>query len=510
MSSNVNADAAPTFSDLELLIAQQLELMSSQVTLLAARDGEPEQPTVAPSHLAPFRPLAPSGSYIGDFADRYNRAHGKSKAHADRHRAILADSRRTAGFRPATRSMLYPIVGVAARGAHMQDIDGNDYVDLTMGFGVLLTGHAPAFLDEAINAHRATGMDLGPQSPLAGEVATTIAEITGLPRVAFCNSGTEAVMTAIRLARAATRRTSVVMFANSYHGHFDGVLALGTGVPVSTGTPESLIGDLIVLEYGTDAALAAIRAHAGQLAAVLVEPVQSRDPGKQPEAFLHAVRDVCNASGAALIFDELLTGFRVAPGGAQEWFGIQADLATYGKIVGGGMPIGVIAGAERFLDGIDGGNWDYESGFPEADRVFFAGTFNKNNTTMAAAQAMLAHLRTGGPQLQAQLNALTADLTQRLNELFVRRGVAMRVDCFGSMFRFAITTNADLFFFHLIQNGIYIWEGRTCFLSTTHTPQDCDRVIDAVARSLDEMQAGGLFPADNGRPDKHMLTEATG
>jgi glutamate-1-semialdehyde aminotransferase len=442
-----NADAGGNGTgQIRRLISSQLDVMSAQLAHLAG--APPAGPSTGSAGSGPFASSQPSAvrlplprppaqaargperkvlagserKYLDRFILRYNATHKASKAYADRFRNTLADSRRSAGFRPSLKAILYPIVGRTASGAHMQDIDGNDHIDLTMGFGVLLDGHNPAFVQEALNARLAAGLDIGPQSSQAGPVAEAIAELTGMDRVAFCNSGTEAVMTALRLARATTGRTRIAMFSGSYHGHFDGTLAVqgpDGGLPLSPGTPQKYTEEILVVPYGSDEALATLRAEAGNLAAVLVEPVQSRALANQPQAFLHALRDICSRAGSMLLFDEMLTGFRIAPGGAQAWFGIRADIATYGKIVGGGMPIGVVAGHAACLDGIDGGDWGYEDdSYPAAERIFFAGTYNKNAVSMAVSQAVLRHLRDAGPQLQSELNSRTLGFVTETNLLF--------------------------------------------------------------------------------------------
>src|SRR5262249_47655231 len=160
--------------------------------------------------------------------------------------------------------------------------------------------------------------------------------------------------------------------------------------------------------YGAAASLDAIRASARDIAAILVEPVQSSHPALQPRAFLHELSDLARVIGAALVFDETITGFRLALGGAQEWFGVRADLAIYGKVLGGGLPIGVVAGRAAYMDGVDGGAWTYaDTSFPSANQTFLAGTFAKHPLAMAAADATLQHLIEAGPSLHAQLNART-------------------------------------------------------------------------------------------------------
>jgi glutamate-1-semialdehyde aminotransferase len=186
----------------------------------------------------------------------------------------------------------------------------------------------------------------------------------------------------MRLARTVTGRDKIVTFARDYHGNFDEVLVRGLGaptghrsLPLAPGIPARAVQDMIVLDYGSDEALAYIEQHARDIAAVLVEPVQSRRPEFQPVAFLRALRGLTAATGVLLIFDEVITGLRDGPQGAQGLFGVKADLATYGKVVGGGMPIGVVAGKAQYMDTFDGGVWCYgDDSFPEKGVTFFAGT----------------------------------------------------------------------------------------------------------------------------------------
>ncbi|MFQ6018929.1 MAG: aminotransferase class III-fold pyridoxal phosphate-dependent enzyme, partial [Kiloniellaceae bacterium] len=446
--------------------------------------------------------------HLRTLARRYNRRTARSKRFAEKFRPMLADRRGAAGFRPSIKEMLYPIVGKRASGAHIWDIDDNEYVDLAMGFGVHLFGHNPAFVKRALKRQLDEGFQLGPQARRAGAVAEAIGALTGTERVVFCNSGTEAVMTALRLARTATGRSKIAMFAGAYHGHFDGTLALPRGsdgdmasTPLAPGVTPHMVEDVLVLPYGDPQSLANLRARSGELAAILVEPVQSRRPDLQPGNFLRELRRLATEAGAALIFDEILTGFRIAPGGAQEWFGVQADVATYGKLIGGGLPIGIVAGKAAYLDGIDGGMWRYgDASFPGAETTFFAGTFNKNPLTMAAARAVLAELKRRGPALQDNLNRRTAALVDRLNAVFGEQDVPLWVANFGSIFRFEFTGNLDVFFYHLLDRGIYLWEGRTCFLSTAHRESDTARVVEAVRSSIEEMRAGGFLPAGRRQP----------
>jgi amino acid adenylation domain-containing protein/non-ribosomal peptide synthase protein (TIGR01720 family) len=441
-------------------------------------------------------------NHLEDLIVRYSQRTPTSKKLTQTYRPVLADNRASAGFRFSTKEMLYPIMGERSQGSKIWDIDNNEYIDLTMGFGVNLFGHNPEFITVALEEQLKKGIQIGPQTRLAGEVAQLISELTGLERVNFSNSGTEAVMTALRLARTATGRNKIVIFNGSYHGHFDGTLGmLKPGLenmevmPIAPGITPKIVEDLLVLDYGNPQSLEIIKEHAHELAAVLVEPVQSRRPDLQPKEFLQELRRLTRETGVLLIMDEMITGFRIHPGGAQAWFGIDADIATYGKIVGGGMPIGVVAGKARYMDGIDGGMWNYgDASYPQADTTFLAGTFSKHPLTMAAARAILQELKRCGPSLQSELNQRTAKLATTLNAYFELENLPIRIVHFGSLFRFAISENVDLLFYHLLYRGIYIWEGRNCFLSAAHTEGDINYFIQAIKESVEELRSGRFFP----------------
>ncbi|GAB1543386.1 hypothetical protein NUACC21_60600 [Scytonema sp. NUACC21] len=441
---------------------------------------------------------------------RYTKRTQKSKQRAQAYRPVLADRRASLGFRFEIKEMLYPIVGQKSLGSRIWDIDGNEYIDLAMGFGVHLFGHGAPFIQTALQEQLEQGIQIGPQSEFAGEVAELFCELTGMERVTFCNSGTEAVMTAVRVARAATGRAKIALFSGSYHGHSDGTLAISRNVsgkqqsaPMAIGVSQHAVDDVLVLTYGAPRSLEIIKTHARELAAVLVEPVQSQRPDLQPKAFLQELRDLTQQAGIALIFDEVITGFRIHPGGAQAWFGIDADIATYGKLVGGGIPIGIVGGKAKYMDKIDGGMWSYgEASYPKIETTFFAGTFNKNPLAMAAARAVLKHLKMEGPALQERLNQRTSQLAETLNAYFQQESVPIQVVHFGSLFRFALSGNfsylyqrleTDLLFYHLIEKGVYVWEGRTCFVSTAHTDEDINYIIQAVKDSVTELKEGGFF-----------------
>ena len=266
-----------------------------------------------------------------------------------------------------------------------------------MGFGVLLFGSRPEFLQGVIEAEIQRGFQLGPRSNLMYEVTELFTQLTGHDRVAFTNSGTEAVMIALRLARTATNRSKIALFEGAYHGHSDGTLAKTIRVdgelrsePVAPACRRTWPKMSWCLNTEPRDTRDSARAR-HELAAILVEPVQSRRLDLQPVEFLRQLRTLTEESGTALIFDEMISGFRAHQGGLQALFGIQADIATYGKIIGGGMPIGAVAGKRHFLDGIDGGMWEYgDKSYPSATRTYFGGTFCQHPFAMASLPGHLA------------------------------------------------------------------------------------------------------------------------
>jgi amino acid adenylation domain-containing protein len=509
-------------------------------------------PAPEPRAFGPYRPVnkardgalsAAQQRHLAAFIERYNRRTASSKRHAGQHRRAVADPRSLANFRQPWKDLVYQIVAGRSAGARLWDLDGNEYLDITMGFGVNLFGHAPPFVIDAVSAQLAQGVHIGPQSPLTGEVAELIREFTGHERVTFCNTGSEAVMAALRIARTVTNRSKIVYFSGDYHGLFDEVLLRPQNaggkfrsLPVAPGINAKAGEDVIILEYGKPESLEIVRRHASELAAVLVEPVQSRHPDLQPREFLQELRRITAGSGTVLIFDEVITGFRMHPGGVQALFDVRADLASYGKVVGGGLPIGVLAGTAACMDALDGGFWQFgdDSG-PEADVTFFAGTFVRHPLALAAARASLLHLKERGPALQEELNARTSELAHSLTEVFRQAALPISVAHFGSLFRFHFPPDLPhvaLLVYRLLEKGIYFREThQNCFLSTAHTPADLTRIVEAVHASVAELQAedflprgaeaapgakpAGLAPARNGStapapasPENFPLTDA--
>ncbi|HEU4404666.1 MAG TPA: amino acid adenylation domain-containing protein [Polyangiaceae bacterium] len=427
---------------------------------------------------------------------------GGSKRYTAEHRARLADPRAVTGFKPMWKEIVYPLVVGRSDGAYLWDVDGNRYVDVTCGFGANFLGHRPPYVVKAVQAQLEAGFEIGPQHPLSGECARLLCELTGHERAAFCNTGSEAVLAATRLARTVSGRPLMVTFTGDYHGILDEVIVRGTkslrSVPASPGILPSAVQNNLVLDYGEDSALEIIEKRAGDVAAVVVEPVQSRRPDLQPRAFLHKLRALTEKKGIALVFDEIITGFRLCPGGAQEYFGVKADLATYGKILGGGLPIGAIAGARKYMDALDGGGWSYgDASVPEVGVTYFAGTFVRHPLALAACKASLEHLRDAGPELQRRVNERNAALVAEINAFFKRAEAPYELTSCGSWFKLSYPDDlpfGGLLFFWLRHKGVHIWDGRVAFLTTAHTDEDCAFVRDAFAQSVREMQAAGFLP----------------
>ncbi len=444
-------------------------------------------------------------AYLEEFITRYRRRTAASRKIAAEARPVLADPLRPGGFHPALKEICYPITAVRCTGSRFWDADANEYVDFCMGFGSALFGHSPAFLQAALREQIEKGFQLGPQSELALEVARRVSELTGMERVAFSSSGTEAVMTALRLARVATGRDKIALFSGSYHGQFDGTLAIADpsggnpwAVPMVPGVAPGSVGDVMVLAYGAGESLATIFEHSRELAAVLVEPLQSRRPDLCPRDFLHDLRRLTEQWGIALIFDEMITGFRLAPGGAQQWFGIGADLAAYGKAAGGGLPIGIVAGKSRYMDGIDGGTWSFgDSSCPRARMTFFASTFAKHPLSMAAARVTLRQLAEAGPALQERLNERTAQFVASLNRSMEEEGVTLRFAGFGSYFapvppfEDPRSMAVQLIHHHLAEQGLFLW-GAGGFLSTAHSPEELDRLCLALRTTVRSLRNAGF------------------
>jgi amino acid adenylation domain-containing protein len=515
------------------LISQQIQLLAQQIALMQGNGNTVPQavvqnavpapvakklaePDVTPEELVelkkPFGATAKiekqstqlsakQEAFVKDLTSRYTIKTKGSKNYTQQHRAYMADPRVVTGFRPATKELVYGIVVNKSKGSHLWDIDGNEYIDALNGFGSNFFGYQPEFITKAIKQQIENGYEIGPQHELAGPVCKLICEFTGLDRAALCNTGSEAVLGAMRIARTVTGRSTIVAFSGSYHGIVDEVIVRGTkklkSFPAAPGIMPEAVQNMLILDYGTDESLKIIKERGHEIAAVLVEPVQSRRPEFQPVEFLKKLRQITEESGTALVFDEVITGFRMHPRGAQGLFGIQADLGTYGKVVGAGISIGIIAGKKHFMDALDGGFWQYgDASTPEAGVTYFAGTFVRHPLALAASKASLEYMKEKGPALQQSINAKTKKLADAMNATCEKNNLPFFVPQFGSLWKIKFKEDipySELLFVLMREKGIHILDGFPCFLTEAHTDEEVNIIVNKFNDSVNEMMEAGFF-----------------
>jgi glutamate-1-semialdehyde 2,1-aminomutase len=384
-----------------------------------------------------------------------------------------------------------PFFARRGEGAYLEDADGNRYVDWVMSWGPLVFGHADPEVVEAIQDAAAGGTSFGAPTEREVLLAEEIADaIPSVEKVRLVSSGTEAAMSAIRLARGFTKRDRILKFEGCYHGHADALLAsagsgLATlGIPATPGVPAGAAGDTVVCPYNdVDAAAAAVERYGEGLAAVLVEPVAG-NMGVVPPApgFLEALRALCDASGALLVFDEVITGFRVARGGAQELYGVTPDLTILGKIVGAGLPLAAFAGRGDVMDEL-----------APSGPVYQAGTLSGNPVATAAALVVLRRLRDldlyrrleeTAARLEAGLHGegVTVQRVGSLLTVFFREGPVRNYEdaCSSDLERFGA------FFRHLLDRGVYVAPSQfeAMFVSTAHGDAELELTVEAAADFL--------------------------
>jgi glutamate-1-semialdehyde 2,1-aminomutase len=372
-----------------------------------------------------------------------------------------------------------------ASGSTIEDVDGNTFIDYVMSWGPLIHGHAPRGLIKALAAAAKNGTSFGAPSPLEVELGARVSALMpSIERVRFVNSGTEATMSAVRVARAATGRERIIKFEGCYHGHADPFLvqagsgALTLGVPTSPGVTRASVADTLVAGYNdADSVRRVFDANRGTIAAVIVEPIAG-NMGVVPPApgFLQVLRELCDAAGALLVFDEVITGFRVARGGAQELYGVIPDLTILGKILGGGLPLAAF-----------GGRADVMSELAPSGPVYQAGTLSGNPLATAAGVTVLRRLR--DPAVYERLEASAARLEQGLAPF----GVVQRVGAMLTLFdrpvrnyddaRACDTERYAALFRHLLERGVYVAPSQfeAMFVSLAHTDADVDATVEAVA-----------------------------
>ena len=378
-------------------------------------------------------------------------------------------------------------------GSHVWDVDGKEYIDLIGSWGPLILGHCCEAVEQAVSDAIRKGLSFGAPTAAEVDMAQLVCEMTGTQMVRMVNSGTEAVMSALRLARGATGRSKIIKFAGCYHGHSDSMLvkagsgALTGGAPDSAGVPAEIAGDTLTANYNDLSSVEALmKANPGQVAAVIVEPVAANMGVVPPQpGFLQGLRRLCDESGALLIFDEVITGFRLAPGGAQEYYGVRADLVTYGKIIGGGMPVGAYGGSRKLMEQV-----------APLGPVYQAGTLSGNPVAMAAGIAQLRILKSN-PEIYQNLERRGAMLEKGLKEALT--GIPAQVNRVGSLLTVFFTENPvnsydaarssnleqfRCWYLGLLEQGIYAAPSQfeAMFLCNAHTDKEVERIIDCAGK----------------------------
>jgi microcystin synthetase protein McyE len=448
-------------------------------------------------------------AWIAALVEKYDRFVPKSKANVLEHQVHFVDQPRAFHQIKELKKLHFHITYTKAEGAYVHDADGNRYIDISGDMGVNLFGHRAPFLIDAVKHSLDQGIPLVGYSDMIVRACKLFCEITGHERALFTQSGAEAVMFAVRIARAATGRKKIVLFDRSYTGLSD------------------FADQIIVLDYGDMASLDTIEQRAGEIATVLVEPVQSHHPYRKPVEFLKALRQLTIEKNIPLIFDEMITGLRVCPQGAQGRFGVQADMAIYGEITGGGLPSGVIAGAAKYMDLIDGGTQRFDDdSMPNSTRMVMAGAHSRNPLQIAAALAVLGEIknrcgdcvpsRDGCTCFQRALNDKTTRLADTLNAFFGEERLPVVIDTVGSLFRFRFVDSYSgvteaLFFILLRMEGVETNSQGNCFLSTAHTDEDIEAVIAGVKASMSTLKQTTFFrePDEEPMQDTVPLAETT-
>jgi glutamate-1-semialdehyde 2,1-aminomutase len=389
----------------------------------------------------------------------------------------------------------------SASGARVLDVDGNEYVDYVASWGAILWGHAHPGIVAAVRDAAERGTSFGAPTPAEVELAERIGRLVpSAAMVRLVSSGTEATMSALRLARGVTGRAKLVKFDGCYHGHADALLAAAgsgvatLGIPGTLGVPAGAVADTIVLPYNDLAALRRVFAErGGEIAAVIVEPIAGNMGFVAPQpGFLEGLREQCSAAGALLILDEVMTGFRVAPGGAQVRLGVTPDLSTFGKVIGGGLPVGAYAGPAEWMAQV-----------APTGGVYQAGTLSGNPLATAAGNAALGFLE-GDPGVLGRLETLGRALVRELESIGRRLGVPIAGSAAGALWGIffaeslprdrAAAAKADhalyaRFFHALLDEGVYLAPSgyEAAFLTAAHGEPEIETTLEAARRALERV-----------------------
>ncbi len=552
MSGGQPRGIAPT-GPLQAVIDQQLHIMQQQLDLLkgggsstlstanisnnsiTSDEVESQKLTSLPKQVSdadkskgfgPWKPI-PKGvaeltdfqqAQLKDFIEKYNQKTAGSKKMSQEQRQYLSDPRSIQAFNKLWKDTIYQIAMTRSKGSKMWDVDGNEYIDFLMSFGIGLFGHTPDFVQEAVIDQMQKGTELAVLPPLAKDVAQLVCEITGMERATLVNTGSEAISAAIRAARTVTGKEKVAVFEGDYHGITDEMLVRGIqlkgrtkAVTIAPGIPDSAVENVLVLYYDDPNLMEVIEDNAEDLAAIIIEPFHTQTPHLQRKEVIEKVRAISTSEDIALIYDELVTGFRLTQSGAQGWYGIPADICAYGKIASGGLPIAMVAGKSRFLDAFDGGQWQYgDDSFPEAMVTFFGGTFVKHPVSLAAAKAVLQKIKEDGPQVQLNLNKKTKAFAERLAALFLKTKAPLAIKSAASILAVKVIDDFPLskLFFHMMRHkGVYMTE-RAGFLSTEHSEEDLEKVYHAYELAIAEMFDRQFFTPWEGPNSNEIIDPA--
>ena len=409
----------------------------------------------------------------------------------------------------ANLEMPHPIFLESGRGGRVTDADGNEYIDTSVGFGLHLLGHRHPDVYNAVVERADKGWMFGIHSTAQMALAELLAEASPCgERVVFVNTGTEATFYAIRAARGFSGKEKIALFDGFYHGAHDYGMFMADPasppealkpLPLGHGIPRALTDLVMLLPYRHDAAFDLIRKHADELALVMVEGVQSSNPQPGAGEFLRELRSVCAASGVLFAIDEVITGFRVDYGGAQALFDVTPDLATYGKVLGGGMPVGAIAGRADVMEVF--------TGLAANRGIFSGGTFSGNPMTMAAGAAAVGHLK-AHPEIYDHLNTQGERLALAINTYAQNAQLPIQMKNVGSMFHlffqrepiesardinYAQATAEKAFYLHALNRGVLVPGTQRAFLCAAHTSADVGTLIEVFTSSLDDVRSDGLF-----------------
>ena len=409
----------------------------------------------------------------------------------------------------ANLEMPHPVFIERGQGCYVYDADGNRYIDTSVGFGLHMLGHVHPVVEQAIEQRLPKGWMFGIHSTSQMQLANLLHE--GIPcaeRVVFCNTGSEATMYAFRAARGYSGKEKIAVFDGFYHGAHDygmwvtdpqSPLHEPMPMPMGNGIPAALADLVLLLPYRDPAAFDLIRKHKHELALVFVEGVQSSNPQPEVGPFLQELRAVCEECGVLFGIDEVITGFRVAFGGAQERFDVRPDIATYGKVIGGGLPVGAIAGRAELMEVF--------TGLASDKGVFSGGTFSGNPLTMEAGAAAVTHLR-DHPQIYASLERRGNHLADAVNAYCDEHGIAAQMKNVGSMFhmffqrepvnsmrdaRYVNVEAQKAFYLHCLDRGVLVPGTQRAFLCSEHDDAVVEELIEVFCTSLFDVQNEGLF-----------------